>query len=48
MAIDIYQLQRHYRLMTVKAFVADSEGIYRGIRPLVDTGAIYTVLPVKF
>jgi predicted aspartyl protease len=48
MTIDIYQLQRHYRLMTLKAFVADSEGIYRGIRLLVDTGATYTVLPIKF
>jgi predicted aspartyl protease len=48
MAHKIYQLQRQRNLVTLKAYVADRDGVYRGIRLLVDTGATYTVLPVGF
>jgi predicted aspartyl protease len=48
MTLKIYQLQRHGSLLTLKAFVADQDGVYRGIRLLLDTGATYTVLPLGF
>jgi predicted aspartyl protease len=48
MTVQIYQLQRHNSLLTLKAFVADQDGVYRGIRLLLDTGATYTVLPLGF
>ena len=48
MAQKIYRLQRQGNLVTLRAYVADAEGIYRGIRLLIDTGATYTVLPVEF
>ncbi len=48
MTVKIYQLQRHNSLLTLKAFVADQDGVYRGIRLLLDTGATYTVLPLGF
>jgi predicted aspartyl protease len=48
MSQKIYQLQRRGRLMTLKAYVAGKDGIYQGVRLLVDTGATYTVLPASF
>jgi predicted aspartyl protease len=43
-----YQVQRQGNLMTLRAYVADGDGVYQGIRLLIDTGATYTVLPVGF
>jgi predicted aspartyl protease len=48
MAQKVYRLQQQATLLTLRAYVADPTGIYRGIRLLVDTGATYTVLPVGF
>jgi predicted aspartyl protease len=48
MVQKVYQLQRQGNLVTLRAYVADQDNIYRGIRLLVDTGATYTVLPVGF
>ncbi len=48
MARSVYQLQRQGNLLTLRAYVADLDGIYRNIRLLVDTGATYTVLPLRF
>ncbi len=48
MARSVYQLQKQGNLLTLRAYVADADGVYRNIRLLVDTGATYTVLPVRF
>jgi predicted aspartyl protease len=48
MSTQIYKLQRYGKLLTLKAVIPDPDGIYQSIRLLVDTGAVYTVLPVSF
>jgi predicted aspartyl protease len=48
MTFKIYKLQRYGKLLTLKAVIPDPNGVYQGIRLLVDTGAVYTVLPVGF
>ena len=48
MAQQVYRLQRQGTLLTLQAYVADPDGVYRGIRLLIDTGATYTILPVGF
>lgn len=45
---QIYKVQRYGKLLTLKAVIPDASGIYQGIRLLVDTGAMYTTLPIPF
>jgi clan AA aspartic protease (TIGR02281 family) len=48
MTAQTYKLQRYGKLLTLKAVMPNLNGDYQGIRLLVDTGATYTTLPIRF